>query len=182
MIPFAVVGSERNVIIDGKSVRGRKNRWGVVNVEDETHCEFVYLRNFLTRCVSPSSECGRQRVLMRMRIGHTCRTSSRRRRRFTTRRSAQNSCSRSRSRRTRGHRRHSHPREGTLISPPCPRSDTRMMRLAPTGVEKLLIPLSLPRLACLVLFLNAPCLDCCCWTVPPRECLYWLRLAAATLV
>ncbi|OBZ69188.1 Septin spn2 [Grifola frondosa] len=49
MIPFAVVGSERTVIIDGKSVRGRKNRWGVVNVEDERHCEFVYLRNFLTR-------------------------------------------------------------------------------------------------------------------------------------
>ena len=51
MIPFAVVGSERNLIIDGKSVRGRKNRWGVVNVEDEKHCEFVYLRNFLTRFV-----------------------------------------------------------------------------------------------------------------------------------
>ncbi|EIN07066.1 GTP binding protein [Punctularia strigosozonata HHB-11173 SS5] len=49
MIPFAVVGSERTVIIDGKSVRGRKNRWGVVNVEDETHCEFMHLRNFLTR-------------------------------------------------------------------------------------------------------------------------------------
>ncbi|PSS35610.1 hypothetical protein PHLCEN_2v1433 [Hermanssonia centrifuga] len=49
MIPFAVVGSERSVIIDGKSVRGRKTRWGVVNVEDEKHCEFVYLRNFLTR-------------------------------------------------------------------------------------------------------------------------------------
>ncbi|KAI0005902.1 septin ring protein [Russula compacta] len=49
MIPFAVVGSERNVIIGGKAVRGRKNRWGVVNVEDETHCEFVSLRNFLTR-------------------------------------------------------------------------------------------------------------------------------------
>ena len=51
MIPFAVVGSERNVIIDGKSVRGRKNRWGVVNVESEQHCEFMHLRNFLTRCV-----------------------------------------------------------------------------------------------------------------------------------
>lgn len=51
MIPFSVVGSEREVIIDGKPVRGRKNRWGVVNVEDETHCEFVYLRNFLTRFV-----------------------------------------------------------------------------------------------------------------------------------
>jgi septin 3/9/12 len=49
IIPFAVVGSERNVIIDGKAVRGRKNRWGVINVEDESHCEFVYLRNFLTR-------------------------------------------------------------------------------------------------------------------------------------
>ncbi|TDL24728.1 septin ring protein [Rickenella mellea] len=49
MIPFAVVGSERNVIIEGKPVRGRKNRWGVINIEDERHCEFVYLRNFLTR-------------------------------------------------------------------------------------------------------------------------------------
>ncbi|MBW0506094.1 hypothetical protein O181_045809 [Austropuccinia psidii MF-1] len=49
MIPFAVVGSERNVIIDGKPVRGRKNRWGVINVENEEHCEFNYLRNFLTR-------------------------------------------------------------------------------------------------------------------------------------
>lgn len=51
MIPFAVVGSERNVIIDGKPVRGRKNRWGVINVENEQHCEFNYLRNFLTRFV-----------------------------------------------------------------------------------------------------------------------------------
>lgn len=49
VIPFAVVGSENNVIIDGKSVRGRKTRWGVVNVEDPNHCEFVHLRNFLTR-------------------------------------------------------------------------------------------------------------------------------------
>ncbi|KAI9446582.1 septin ring protein [Lactarius indigo] len=49
MIPFAVVGSEREVNIGGKAVRARKNRWGVVNVEDETHCEFVSLRNFLTR-------------------------------------------------------------------------------------------------------------------------------------
>lgn len=53
MIPFAVVGSERNVIIDGKPVRGRKNRWGVINVENEQHCEFNYLRNFLTRFVLP---------------------------------------------------------------------------------------------------------------------------------
>jgi len=49
IIPFAIVGSENNVIIQGKTVRGRKNRWGVVNVEDSNHCEFVHLRNFLTR-------------------------------------------------------------------------------------------------------------------------------------
>nr|AAN63566.1 septin 3 [Coccidioides immitis]AAN63567.1 septin 3 [Coccidioides immitis] len=49
IIPFAVVGSEKSIIGNGKQVRGAKNRWGVINVEDESHCEFVYLRNFLTR-------------------------------------------------------------------------------------------------------------------------------------
>ncbi|KAG8939876.1 cell division control protein [Tulasnella sp. 424] len=49
IIPFAGVDSERNALIDGEPVRGRKNKWGVINVEDETHCEFVHLRNFLTR-------------------------------------------------------------------------------------------------------------------------------------
>lgn len=44
-----MVGSEKSIIVGGKQVRGRQNRWGVINVEDETHCEFVYLRNFLTR-------------------------------------------------------------------------------------------------------------------------------------
>jgi septin 3/9/12 len=49
MIPFAVIGSEKTVVIDGQAVRGRKTRWATINVEDERHCEFVYLRNFLTR-------------------------------------------------------------------------------------------------------------------------------------
>ena len=99
MIPFAVVGSERNVLIDGKTVRGRKNRWGVVNVEDERHCEFVYLRNFLTRFVHPLLP-----LLICSRLfpstGRISRTSSRRLRRSITRPSGQNSCSRSRSRPT----------------------------------------------------------------------------------
>jgi len=30
-------------------VRARANKWGVVNIENENHCEFVHLRNFLTR-------------------------------------------------------------------------------------------------------------------------------------
>ncbi|KAL2160157.1 hypothetical protein VTH06DRAFT_1812 [Thermothelomyces fergusii] len=49
LIPFAVVGSEKSIIVNGKQVRGRQNRWGVINVEDENHCEFIYLRNFLLR-------------------------------------------------------------------------------------------------------------------------------------
>ncbi|KAI9259334.1 Septin-domain-containing protein [Sporodiniella umbellata] len=49
LLPFAIVGSERNVTIEGRPVRGRKNRYGVINVENEEHCEFIYLRNFLTR-------------------------------------------------------------------------------------------------------------------------------------
>jgi len=44
-----VVGSEKSIIVNGKQVRGRQNRWGVINVEDENHCEFMYLRNFLLR-------------------------------------------------------------------------------------------------------------------------------------
>lgn len=47
MLPFAIVGSEKTVIVDGKEVRGRKNRWGIINVEDESHCEFSHLRDFL---------------------------------------------------------------------------------------------------------------------------------------
>ncbi|ORY90500.1 Septin-domain-containing protein [Syncephalastrum racemosum] len=49
LLPFAIVGSERTVTIDGHAFRGRKNRYGVVNVENEEHCEFIHLRNFLTR-------------------------------------------------------------------------------------------------------------------------------------
>lgn len=44
MIPFAVVGSEKDIEVDGKVVIGRRNRYGVVNVEDKSHCEFVDLR------------------------------------------------------------------------------------------------------------------------------------------
>ncbi|KAL8779524.1 MAG: hypothetical protein Q9213_006893 [Squamulea squamosa] len=49
LIPFAVVGSENSIVVNGRQVRGRQTRWGVINVEDENHCEFVALRNFLTR-------------------------------------------------------------------------------------------------------------------------------------
>jgi septin 3/9/12 len=46
-IPFAIVGSDKSYTINGKQVRARRNRWGLVNVEDEGHCEFPSLRTFL---------------------------------------------------------------------------------------------------------------------------------------
>merc|ERR1712241_292634 len=49
-VPFAVVGS--NAIIDGadgKKIRGRKYPWGVVDIENMEHCDFVPLRNMLIR-------------------------------------------------------------------------------------------------------------------------------------
>lgn len=50
MLPFAVVGSEEIIkTAKGEAVRGRRTKWGVINVEDVTQCEFVYLRDFLTR-------------------------------------------------------------------------------------------------------------------------------------
>ena len=103
MIPFAVVGSERNVLIDGKQVRGRKNRWGVINIEDENHCEFVYLRNFLTRFVLSHIaffHTSRNLIIIlnfiKKNIGHTSKTSLRRLLKSIMRPSARSSYSHSR--------------------------------------------------------------------------------------
>ncbi|KAH8835749.1 Septin-domain-containing protein [Flagelloscypha sp. PMI_526] len=49
-IPFAVVGSDRIVSTpDGREVRGRAYPWGVVEVDNEDHCDFVKLRQMLVR-------------------------------------------------------------------------------------------------------------------------------------
>lgn len=46
-IPFAVVGSNAVVEVNNKKVRGRLYPWGVVEVENMEHCDFVTLRNML---------------------------------------------------------------------------------------------------------------------------------------
>jgi septin 3/9/12 len=46
-MPFAVVGSERNVVIDGKATPGRRTKWGIINIKDPSHCEFGAFRDFL---------------------------------------------------------------------------------------------------------------------------------------
>lgn len=49
-IPFAVVGSDKVVqTADGREVRGRAYPWGVIEVDNEEHCDFVKLRQMLVR-------------------------------------------------------------------------------------------------------------------------------------
>ncbi|KAJ2074983.1 cell division control protein, partial [Coemansia sp. S142-1] len=49
LVPFAVVGSEEIIDVNGTPVRGRRHGWGVINIFDETHSDFVHLRNFMLR-------------------------------------------------------------------------------------------------------------------------------------
>merc|ERR1712168_1330728 len=46
-IPFAIVGSTQMIEVKGKSVRGRLYPWGVVDVENPEHCDFMKLRTIL---------------------------------------------------------------------------------------------------------------------------------------
>ncbi|KAF8846294.1 Septin [Paxillus ammoniavirescens] len=49
-IPFAIVGSDHVVQTpEGRQVRGRAYPWGVIEVDNEEHCDFVKLRQMLVR-------------------------------------------------------------------------------------------------------------------------------------
>ncbi|XP_042298397.1 septin-4 isoform X2 [Sceloporus undulatus] len=48
-IPFAVIGSNTVVEAKGRRIRGRLYPWGVVEVENPAHCDFVKLRTMLVR-------------------------------------------------------------------------------------------------------------------------------------
>nr|XP_046266337.1 septin-5-like isoform X2 [Scatophagus argus] len=48
-IPFAVIGSNVQVESKGRRFRGRAYPWGVVEVEDPVHSDFLLLRNMLVR-------------------------------------------------------------------------------------------------------------------------------------
>lgn len=47
--PFAVIGSNTVVEARGQRVRGRLYPWGIVEVENPAHCDFVKLRTMLIR-------------------------------------------------------------------------------------------------------------------------------------
>merc|ERR1719275_394664 len=46
-IPFAVCGANAMVEVAGKKVRGRQYPWGIVDVENPEHCDFIKLRSML---------------------------------------------------------------------------------------------------------------------------------------
>ncbi|XP_038945696.1 septin-14 isoform X2 [Rattus norvegicus] len=47
LLPFAVVGSMEEVKVGKRMVKGRHYPWGVLQVENENHCDFVKLRDLL---------------------------------------------------------------------------------------------------------------------------------------
>jgi len=48
-VPFAVIGSNMVIDVNGKKVRGRSYPWGIVDIENPDHCDFSMLRNMLIR-------------------------------------------------------------------------------------------------------------------------------------
>lgn len=46
-VPFAVIGSNTIFEVGGKKVRGRQYPWGVVDVENTSHSDFIKLRTML---------------------------------------------------------------------------------------------------------------------------------------
>lgn len=47
MLPFAIVGSEEEVVVDGEPIRARSYPWGIVEVENPEHSDFARLRSAL---------------------------------------------------------------------------------------------------------------------------------------
>ncbi|KAH3671683.1 hypothetical protein OGAPHI_000388 [Ogataea philodendri] len=48
--PFAVVGSTNQIQTpDGRIVRGRSYPWGIIEIDNEDHCDFIKLRQLLIR-------------------------------------------------------------------------------------------------------------------------------------
>ncbi|RSH77933.1 uncharacterized protein EHS24_003006 [Apiotrichum porosum] len=47
LLPFAIVGAEEEIMINGEAVRGRRYPWGIVEVDNEDHSDFTPLRRAL---------------------------------------------------------------------------------------------------------------------------------------
>lgn len=49
LLPFAIVGSETFHEVNGKRVLGRKYPWGIVEVENPEHSDFLVVKNVLLK-------------------------------------------------------------------------------------------------------------------------------------
>lgn len=52
LLPFALIGCEEEIIVNGRKVRGRQYPWGIVEVDNTQHCDFAKLRFALLRYVN----------------------------------------------------------------------------------------------------------------------------------
>ena len=48
-LPFGVVGSNHVIEADGKIIHGRKYPWGIVDINDSEHCDFLLLKDVLIK-------------------------------------------------------------------------------------------------------------------------------------
>lgn len=49
LLPFAVIGSEEEIDIDGQPVRARIYPWGIAEVDNPAHSDFSRLRSALLK-------------------------------------------------------------------------------------------------------------------------------------
>jgi cell division control protein 11 len=49
LLPFALIGCEEEIMVNGRKVRGRQYPWGIVEVDNTQHCDFAKLRFALLR-------------------------------------------------------------------------------------------------------------------------------------
>jgi cell division control protein 11 len=47
MLPFAIVGSEEEIMVNGEPIRGRRYPWGIVDVDNPQHSDFSRLKTAL---------------------------------------------------------------------------------------------------------------------------------------
>ncbi|CDH59445.1 gtp binding protein [Lichtheimia corymbifera JMRC:FSU:9682] len=52
LLPFAIIGSDEEINVGGRTVRGRQYPWGAVEVDNPQHSDFARLRSALLRYVN----------------------------------------------------------------------------------------------------------------------------------
>jgi len=48
-VPFAIIGCNEEIVKNNKKIKARQYPWGVIEIENEAHCDFVKLREMLVR-------------------------------------------------------------------------------------------------------------------------------------